>query len=206
MSRLDIHAYLRQRYPTVPWHWFLLLGIVGFSLAVPTLHSYHTDVPVWLLCITLASVAVLLLPVGIVAAITSVQIDIHMLFFEIAGFGSPGSPSAPLVTNVYGNGVITIALSCATAVKIGHYLKVQLRWVLVGQVVVRLLYHLVALGLLNIFFHNVTNMCRGADPHSAVDPIQFTCKGFRIQAMRADGLIWGMVGPHYLFLSGQPYV
>lgn len=142
MSRLDIHGYRMQRYPAVLWYWFLSIGIAGFALAVPTINSYHTDVPVWLLCITLASVAVLLLPVGIVTAIPSIQIDMHMLFFEIAGFGSPGHPSAPLLTNVYGDGVITVALSCATAVKVGHYLKVQQRWVLVGQVAACLLYHL----------------------------------------------------------------
>lgn len=134
-SRLDIHAYLMQRYPIIPWYWFLILGLVGLALAIPTVNAYHTSVPIWLLAVTLVSAAILLLPVGIMSAITSVQIDMHMLFFEIAGFGSRGHPSTPLVTNMYGNGVITVALGCATAVKFGHYFKVQQCWILVGQLV-----------------------------------------------------------------------
>lgn len=60
--------------------------------------------------------------------------------------------------------------------------------------------------MLNIFFHNVTNMCAGGDPDGPIHPVQFTCVGFVVQAMKTDGLVWGMIGPQHLFASGQGYI
>ena len=66
----DIHAKLMRSYPEVPDWWYLIVGVVFFSLAIVAVEVWHTNVPVWALLIALILPVIYILPSGFIYAMT----------------------------------------------------------------------------------------------------------------------------------------
>lgn len=88
----DIHARLMLAYKEVPQWWYILMGLIAFSLGIITIEVWDTKVrnsltsynvshhvkqlPVWAYIISLLIALVYLVPVGMLQAITNQQVGL----------------------------------------------------------------------------------------------------------------------------------
>lgn len=70
----DIHLRLYRRYPEVPDYWYYLLFSVMTALALVVTQVWETRLEWWALMFALLLASVLFLPIGILAALTNLEV------------------------------------------------------------------------------------------------------------------------------------
>jgi len=74
----DVHARLYKKYPEVPDWWYLALFIVMLVLSIVVCEAWDTRLPWWGFLVTQLIPFIFTLPIGIVQAITNVQIGLRL--------------------------------------------------------------------------------------------------------------------------------
>ena len=81
-------------YPEVPWYWYAAIGIISFVFGVIGIEISPTQLPVWCFVVSLVIAAILIIPVGMIRAITNQTIALQILAELIVGYiiatGCPG--------------------------------------------------------------------------------------------------------------------
>nr|XP_018261119.1 OPT family small oligopeptide transporter [Kwoniella dejecticola CBS 10117]OBR83277.1 OPT family small oligopeptide transporter [Kwoniella dejecticola CBS 10117] len=77
--RPDIHARLNSIYPPVPSWWYLAIFLINMILAIVTITVWPTDLPVWALLLAILLAGVMVLPIGLIQAITNMQVGLNVL-------------------------------------------------------------------------------------------------------------------------------
>lgn len=86
-----------------------------------------------------------MIPIGIVQAVTSVQVGLNVVTELICGYALPGKPVAMMIFKTYGYITMTQALSFVSDLKFGHYMKIPPRTMFWAQVVAQIWYALAQL-------------------------------------------------------------
>lgn len=71
----DIHARMMERYKEVPMWWYFGVFVACLGGAIFTCEFYDLDLPWWALIVAIAIAVVTIVPIGIIQAITLVQIS-----------------------------------------------------------------------------------------------------------------------------------
>ena len=71
----DVHAKLMRNYPEVPNWWYLTLFCISFVLAIVAVEVWDTGLPVWGLVLSIALLAIYVLPAGIIYALTGMGVS-----------------------------------------------------------------------------------------------------------------------------------
>ena len=74
----DVHYRLMKKYKEAPFWWYAALFLVMTGVSFGTVVGYNTDMDWWALVVTLVIAAVWFVPIGIVQAITSVQLGLNV--------------------------------------------------------------------------------------------------------------------------------
>ena len=131
----DIHARMMRKYNPVPNWWFIILFLISFALSFVTCYVWDTGLTWWAMIISIIIAVVWLLPIGIVQAVTNIQLGLNVFTEFLIGYMLPGRPTAMMMFKTYGYISMTQALSFIADMKLGHYLKLPPRTVFTAQVV-----------------------------------------------------------------------
>jgi OPT family oligopeptide transporter len=98
----DIHMRLNRKYPEVPDWWYLVLFVVMMALSIVVCEAWDTRLPWWGFLVTQLIPFIFTLPIGMVQAITNVQIGLNVITEFVAGYMFPGRPLANMMIKTYG--------------------------------------------------------------------------------------------------------
>lgn len=192
----DVHNRLMAAYPEVSELWYfgtlvisIVFGIVGIAVW-PTYTSVGVVFYGILLCL------IFVIPIGIVAAMTGIEITLNVLAEFIGGMIVEGNALAMNFFKSYGYVTCAHALSFANDLKIAHYVKIPPRVTFAGQMVATLISTVVCTGVLK-FQMDLKNVCQeGA-------PMRFTCPG--PNTFFTASILWGTIGPIKVFGKDGQY-
>lgn len=193
----DIHARLMQRYPEVPKLWYAILFVICFGMGIGCTAGYATDFPVWAFIISLIIGAVFMLPIGIVVAISNVEVGLNVIAEFIIGYMHPGSATGMMMFKVFCYMACYQGLSFTADMKLGHYMKIPPKDMFVAQVTAIVVSTFVVIGVQDWVFDNIKNVCT----QEASD--DFTCNYLIVFGTASQ--IWGLIGPAAVFSPGKQY-
>lgn len=194
----DVHFRLmKQNYRGIPEWWYAVLFLVAFALSVVTVRCWPTEMPVWSLVLAIIILAVFLIPVGVIYALTNINIGLNVLAEFIIGYMLPGKPLAMMFFKTFGYITNSQAVTFAQDMKLGHYMKIQPRLLFWAQLVATVWSALVQVGVLRWSYGAIDNLC------SQDQKDHYTCPNGRV--FFNASIIWGAIGPKRVFSKGGIY-
>ncbi|KAJ3488271.1 hypothetical protein NLG97_g6228 [Lecanicillium saksenae] len=192
----DIHNRLMAAYPEVSEWWYfgtlvisIVFGVVGIAVW-PTYTSVGVVFYGILLCL------IFVVPIGIVTAMTGIEVTLNVLAEFIGGMIVEGNALAMNFFKSYGYVTCAHALSFANDLKIAHYVKIPPRVTFAGQMLATLISTIVCTGVLK-FQMDLKNVC------TENAPMRFTCPG--PNTFFTASILWGTIGPIKVFGKDGQY-
>ncbi|KAJ7133961.1 OPT oligopeptide transporter protein-domain-containing protein [Mycena crocata] len=194
-SHTDVHVRLMESYKEVPeWQYFLVLvfaivvGAIGIGV-YPT----HTSPAVVLYGVFLAMIFVI--PIGIIASITNVEITLNVLAEMFGGLWFPGNAVA---MNYFKAGRFHAqTISFAQDLKLAHYMHIPPRLTFWAQIYATVISSFVCTGILNFQMTKIADVCTPDQKD------HFTCPN--INTFFTASVLWGTLGPKRMFGAGGIY-
>ncbi|KAI0011908.1 OPT superfamily oligopeptide transporter [Xylariaceae sp. FL0662B] len=193
----DIHGKLMRAYKGVPEWWYGLIFAAIFGISVAFLYVYDTQLPWWGLIISILINLVLLIPIGLMKAMTNMTINTGALSALIAGFIWPGNLMNNVVFKVFTLVATFQGLAYVQSMKTGHYMKIPPRVTFVAQCLSIVISWVVQTAVNIWAMGNVEGICTREAVNS------FTCP--LANGYAANAVFWGLIGPTKLFKSGSMY-
>ncbi|KAK0520421.1 hypothetical protein OC834_007044 [Tilletia horrida] len=193
----DIHARLMSRYKEVPNYWYITTFFITIGLAFGCTLGWDTQHPWWALIVAVIISVLYILPIGIVYAITGLEIGLNVLSELIGGYMLKGRPVAVMIFKNLGYNVVAQAVSFVQDMKFGHYTKVPPRLMFAGQVISTIVGCFTVLGVQAWSFANIDGICT----KKATDGFQCPV----VTTSASSSIIWGLIGPGLNFSPGQMY-
>jgi OPT family oligopeptide transporter len=133
----DVHMRLYRKYPEVPDWWYLVIFTIMMILSIIVCEAWDTRLPWWGFLITQLLPFIFTLPIGMVQAITNVQIGLNVITEFVAGYMFPGRPLANMMIKCYGYMTMAQVFYCGMELiqglqfvadlKLGLYMKIPPR-------------------------------------------------------------------------------
>ncbi|KAG8846608.1 hypothetical protein FRB96_001952 [Tulasnella sp. 330] len=196
-SQQDIHARLMLAYPEVPQWWYAAVGLAAFVLGTITIEVWDTKLPFWAYLVSIGIALVYLVPIGMIQAITNMQVGLNVITELIVGYALPGRPVAMMVFKTFGYITMTQALSFVSDLKLGHYMKIPPRMMFWTQTVAALIACFVVVGVQGWMFGNIPGLCHDDQRDKFICP--------EVRVFSTASLIWGGIGPARAFNHGSLY-
>lgn len=131
----DIHAKLMLKYREAPDWWYAALFAIIFALGIVTCVVWQTHLPWWAFVVSQIIAIAFVVPVGMIQAVTNIQIGLNVITEFIVGYMLPGRPLAMMMFKMFGYISMSQALAFCQDLKLAHYLKVPPRTIFWAQVV-----------------------------------------------------------------------
>jgi OPT family small oligopeptide transporter len=167
----DVHNKLMQAYPEVSEWWYF--GVLCFAITCGCcgigLWETYTTPAVVIYGIILCAVAVV--PVGIIASITGLQVTLNVIAEFIGGAWVAGNALAMNYFKSFGYVTCAHALAFSSDLKLAHYVKLPPRHTFAAQLGATLISTFVCTGVLNFQMNSIRDVCT---PDAAM---KMTCPG-----------------------------
>ncbi|CAK7274090.1 hypothetical protein SEPCBS57363_005982 [Sporothrix epigloea] len=193
----DVHNRLMSVYPEVSefWYFCILLSAIAFAIAGLTHWQTYTTPGVIFYGILLCVVFVI--PVGIVTAMTGIQVTLNVLAEFIGGNFSHGNALEMNYFKTYGYTTCAAAVAFSSDLKLAHYVKIPPRHTFAAQTIATILSSFVCTAVLNFQIHSIKNVC------TAEAPDNMFCPG--PNTFFTAAVMWGTIGPKRVFGKGGQY-
>ena len=175
----------------------LALFVVMVAMSFGVVAGWPTHFPAWAYIICILLPIVWLIPIGVIQAITNIQLGLNVLTEFIIGYMVPGRPMAMMMFKNYGYVSMSQALYFAQDLKLGHYMKVPPRVMFASQLTASVWSAIIQIAVMNWALGNIPKIC---DPDQ---PNQYTCPGGRV--FYTASVIWGAIGPRRIFTGNAIY-
>ncbi|RFU36073.1 hypothetical protein B7463_g213, partial [Scytalidium lignicola] len=193
----DVHNRLMKAYKEAPEWWYLSLLGISFILACVCCAHYNTGMPIWGVVFAIGLALVLQVPIGIVQAVTNVEVTNNVLAEYIGGYAIPNKPIANMLFKSYGYIASAQAVQFAQDLKLGHYMKIAPRVMFMAQTYAAIIGAIVSIGVNDWQLSNISGIC---EPDQSA---KFTCPGSN--TFFTASVIWGAIGPRRIFGAGGIY-
>ncbi|KAI0007044.1 small oligopeptide transporter [Xylariaceae sp. FL0662B] len=190
----DIHMRIMKKYRDAEDWWYLALFVIMIGLSFAVCCAWPTGFPAWAYVVCIIIPLVWTIPIGIVQAITNVQLGLNVLTEFIVGYMLPGRPIAMMMFKNYGYICMSQALYFAQDLKLGHYMKIPPRTMFWSQLVATIWSAIVQIAVMNWALGSIPNVCSDDQPNN------YICPGGRV--FYTASIIWGAIGPARVF-SGE---
>ncbi|PKS09470.1 hypothetical protein jhhlp_004086 [Lomentospora prolificans] len=190
----DVHMRLMKKYRDAEDWWYLSLFLVMVGISFGVVAGWPTGFPAWAYLVCILLPVVWLLPIGIIQAVTNIQLGLNVLTEFIIGYMVPGRPMAMMMFKNYGYICMSQALYFAQDLKLGHYMKVPPRVMFSSQLIASVWSAIVQIIVMNWALANIPNVCDLQEENN------YTCPGGRV--FFTASIIWGAIGPARIF-SGK---
>jgi len=191
----DVHLKLMRRYREAPEWWFLAIFVVSFVLGLIASIVYPTHLTWWAYIIAIVIGVVLIVPVGIIQAITNQQTGLNVITELIVSYMLPGRPVAMMMFKSFGYMISYNGLQYVSDMKVGHYMKVPPRSMFAAQCFAVIWLSIVQICTYNFLRGNIEGVCT---PHQAQG---LTCPNAR--TFYNASVIWGVIGARRMFGVGS---
>ena len=196
-DELDVHARMMRKYAPVPLWWYLALFLVFFALSLVTILVWETHLTWWALIIAVLISAVWIVPIGVIQAVTNIQLGLNVFTEFIIGYMLPGRPVAMMLFKTYGYITMVQGLYFLQDLKLGQYMKVPFRVLFWGQAAATIWSCFVQVAVLHWGITNISDVCTNDQVNN------FTCPNGRV--FFNASVIWGLIGPQRIFSPGALY-
>ncbi|KAK3386112.1 OPT oligopeptide transporter protein-domain-containing protein [Podospora didyma] len=194
----DIHNRLMSKYPEVPEWWFTILLVIAVGCGLWGILGWETYTTPGVIFYGLLLCIVFVVPIGIVCAITGVEVTLNVLAEFIGGSVVPGNALAMNFFKSFGYVTCASAISFAGDLKLGHYVKIPPRDMFWAQVIPTLVSIFVSIGVLNFQMNDIPGICTAKAPNRMICPNN--------QTFFTASVLWGTIGPKKIFGAGGQYV
>lgn len=202
LHRLDVHNRLMRAYPEVPEWWYTVILLAAAGLGCTGLTLYPTNTTPLVVLFGLALCFILIVPVGLILAMTGTEVPLNVLAQFIGGSLAGGNAIAMCYFKAYGYVTCAQALHMAADLKLAHYAKVPPRLAFAAQMVPALISTLVCVGVMQ-YQLRLPNVCSSSTSIDQKAPFRFTCPG--PNRFFTAAVLWGTVGPRRMWGSGGLY-
>lgn len=193
----DVHMRLMKKYRDAEDWWYAALLISMMAISIGVVAGWPTGFPWWAYIICMLLPIIWLIPIGLIQAITNVQLGLNVLTEYIIGYMLPGRPVAMMMFKNYGYICMSQALYFAQDLKMGHYMKVPPRVMFSSQIVASIWSAIIQVAVMNWALANIPDIC---EDHQAN---KYTCPGSRV--FFTASIIWGAIGPARIFSGSALY-
>ncbi|KAF4504162.1 hypothetical protein G6O67_008349 [Ophiocordyceps sinensis] len=193
----DVHMRLMKKYRDAEDWWYGALFVVMAAISFGVVAGWPTGFPAWAFVVCLMIPIIWLIPIGLIQAITNIQLGLNVLTEFIIGYMVPGRPLAMMMFKNYGYISMSQALYFAQDLKLGHYMKVPPRVMFASQLVASIWSAIVQILVLNWAIHHIPDVCSPEQPNN------YTCPNGRV--FYTASVVWGAIGPARIFSHGAAY-
>ncbi|KAI4866298.1 small oligopeptide transporter [Hypoxylon rubiginosum] len=193
----DVHMKLMRKYKDAEDWWYLALFAVMIGLSFAVVCAWPTGFPAWAYVICMLLPLVWTIPIGIVQAITNIQLGLNVLSEFIIGYMLPGHPLAMMMFKNYSYICMSQALYFSQDLKLGHYMKVPPRAMFWSQLVASVWSAIVQIAVMNWALGTIPDICADDQPDN------YTCPNGRV--FFTASVIWGAIGPARIFSGDAIY-
>lgn len=137
------------------------------------------------------------IPIGIIQAITNIQLGLNVLTEYVVGYMLPGRPVAMMMFKNYGYLAMSQALYFASDLKLGHYMHVSPRVMFWSQLLASVWSAIVQIAVMNWALDTIPGVCTEDQVNS------YTCPGGKVYFTAS--IVWGAIGPARMFGPGALY-
>ncbi|CAG8567234.1 12233_t:CDS:10 [Dentiscutata erythropus] len=196
----DIHCKLMNNYPEIPNTWYALIFIIMLIVAMILCYTTDANLPWWGLLMAISLAIGMVLPVGVIQAISNNQIGLNVITEMVCGYVLPGRPIANVYFKCYGYMAMYQCLLLVSDLKLGHYMKVPPKSMFVAQLWGTILGGFVNYWILDLIIATKRPYIDGtlSDPTG-----QFT--GYQSQIFNTASIVWGLIGPARTFGRDSMY-
>ncbi|KAI9166448.1 Sexual differentiation process protein isp4 [Paramyrothecium foliicola] len=193
----DVHNRLMSAYRECPHWWYLVILATSIMLACLSATLWPTGMPVWTIFLAVVFTVILQIPVGILAAVTNMEVSTSILAQVIGGYALEGQAIPNMMFKMYSYMATSQSLNFVSDLKMAHYAKIPPRWAFAAQVYATMMAAFVALGVNHWVLRNVEDICTPGQKD------RFTCP--HTHSYFLSSVLWGVIGPRRLFSFGAPY-
>jgi OPT family small oligopeptide transporter len=193
----DIHMKIMRKYKMVPTWWYLSLLAIMIGFAFAAACAYPTGMAASSVVLSLVIAFAWIVPIGVIQAMTNIQLGLNVFTEFIISYLQPGHPIAMMMFKTFGYITMTQALYFAQDLKLGHYMHVPQRALFTAQLVATIWSCFCQLGAVEWALGAIKNVCTSEASNL------FSC--LYIATFYNASVIWGAVGAKHLFSSGAVY-
>ncbi|KAI1084287.1 OPT-domain-containing protein [Whalleya microplaca] len=193
----DVHNRLMSKYLEVPEWWYTLVLLVAIAFGCAGIAHWETYTSPGVVFYGLALCAIFIIPIGMIKAMTGVEVTLNVLAEFIGGSWVAGNALAMNFFKSFGYVTCAHAVSFSNDLKLAHYVKIPPRQTFSSQMVGTLISTFVSVGVLNFQMNQIPGVCTVNAPN------RFTCPG--INTFFTASVLWGTVGPIKVFGRGGMY-
>ncbi|KAH6900541.1 OPT oligopeptide transporter protein-domain-containing protein [Thelonectria olida] len=192
---LDVHNRLMESYREVPEWWYLAVLVMAVVLGVVGIAQWPTYTTPAVVLYGIVLCLIFVVPVGIIRAMTGVEVTLNVLAEFIGGSWVEGNALAMCFFKTYGFVCCSQALSFSNDLKLAHYLKIPPRFTFWAQMVPTVVSTFVCVAIVQ-YQVNLKDVCTEKAAY------RFFCPGINTFFMAA--VLWGTVGPKKMWgIRGQ---
>ncbi|RKO86780.1 oligopeptide transporter OPT family, partial [Blyttiomyces helicus] len=195
----DVHFKMMRKYPEVPSSWYFATLGIFLALSIFTVeHWTEFQIRWWGVLAAMGTVIIFILPIGIVQAISTIQIGTNVITELIFGYLVPGKAIANVCFKTYGYISMAQSLSLVADLKLGVYMKIPPKAMFICQLYSTLIGAVVNYAVLDQLIRHVPDiwLTLATNPQwDATSALQFY----------TASLLWGAIGPARTFGPDSPY-
>ncbi|EMR68687.1 putative opt oligopeptide transporter protein [Eutypa lata UCREL1] len=171
---------------------------VGYDDIHNQLMAKYDDAPEWcVVFLGLLLCTLFLVPVGIIKAMTGIEVTLNALIEFIGGTWVNGNALAMNFFKCFGYVTCAHAIWFSNDLKLAHYAKIPPRQTFSAQMIGTLLSTFICIGVLNFQMTKIPDVCTSDAPN------RFTCP--HINTFFTASVLWGTIGPVRVFGSSGMY-
>ncbi|KAK4202049.1 OPT oligopeptide transporter protein-domain-containing protein [Triangularia verruculosa] len=193
---LDVHNRLMRAYPEVPEWWYMLCLAAAVAVGMVGISLWPTNTTPLVILYGIALCLVFVVPIGIIASMTGVEVTLNVIAEFIGGVWVEGNAIAMCFFKTYGYVTCAHAISFSCDLKLAHYLKIPPRFTFWAQMVPTLISTFISVAIMQYQLH-IENVC------TTDAPFRFSCPG--TNTFFTAAVFWGTVGPRKVWGAGGRY-
>lgn len=187
----DVHNRLMSAYPEVSEWWYLATLLLAAAFGFAGVLGWPTYTTAGVVPYGVALALVFVIPVGIIKAMTGVEVTLNVLAEFIGGMWVGGNALAMNFFKSFGYVTCAHAIQFSNDLKIAHYVKIPPWHTFSAQMIATLVSTFVCTGVM-AFQINIPGICDPEDP-----PMRFYCPG--PYTFFTASVLWGTIGPLKVF-------
>ncbi|ODA77433.1 hypothetical protein RJ55_07062 [Drechmeria coniospora] len=188
---LDVHSRLMKAYPEVPEWWYLACLACAIGLGIAGIAGWDTHTSPAVIFFGLALCVIFVIPVGIIKAMTGIEVTLNVLAEFVGGSWVDGNALAMNYFKSFGYVTCAHAVWFCNDLKLAHYVKIPPRHTFVAQIIATFISTIVCIGVLNFQLQNIDGVCTPDAQY------KLTCPG--VNTFFTASVLWGTVGPQKIF-------
>jgi OPT family small oligopeptide transporter len=193
----DVHMRMIKKYREAPDWWYVVLFVIMVGISFGVVCGWDTGFPAWGYVVCMLIPLFWTIPIGIVQAITNIQLGLNVITEFIVGYMIPGHPLAMMMFKNYGYLAMSQGLYFIQDLKLGHYMKVPPRVMFWSQLVASVWSAIVQVAVMRWALTAIPDICTPDQPNG------YSCPNANV--FFTASVIWGVIGPKRMFNGNALY-